>query len=80
MSNSIDQTTNINKSTSTNSAAEMPKDGLDVNKIVGEAEEAKNRQIWVQAQMNRISSEASTAEVIFKTINKINDRIANARV
>jgi hypothetical protein len=58
----------------------MPENGLDPNKIVGEADEAKDRQIWIQAQMTRISSEASTAEIIFKTINKINDRIANSRV
>lgn len=80
MTTPIDQTTNTGKPTSTSGAAEMPKSGLDVNTITREAEEAKNRQIWVQAQMNRISSEASTAEIIFKTINKINDRIANARV
>jgi hypothetical protein len=68
------------KHTLTGGNNEMPKGELDVNTITREAEDAKNRQIWVQAQMNRISSEASTAEIIFKTINKINDRIANARV
>lgn len=71
---------NTVKSTLTGGKHEMPEGKLDVNTIAREAEEAKNRQIWVQAQMNRISSEASTAEIIFKTINKINDRIANARV
>jgi hypothetical protein len=80
MNNPINQSNNTIKSTSRNIDTKMPKGDLDANKIVGEAEEAKNRQIWIQAQMNRISSEASTAEIIFKTINKINDRIANARV
>lgn len=79
MGNSVDFN-DTTKRISQNINTETSKGGLDVNTIAREAEEAKNRQIWVQAQMNRISSEASTAEIIFKTINKINDRIANARV